>query len=312
MPLDTKQPDVSVIIPVYNRRDVVRRAVTSLLEQDFRRPYEVLVVDDGSTDGTAEVLADFGRCVRVIRQKNGGAASARRTGMLEARASIVAFLDSDDIAEPFHLSRLWTGLHKSTEIVLSWARVADLNGRPFEIERQPLTIDEEGVLRDPLCSALETGCFTASMNLMTYRDLAIRATAGRDHVRAANDYDFTLRLATHGPFGFVDDYTIHCDRRDDGISRTSRALQAGFAVRAAADAVRYSERRDQQVQEMLQYRVGLVWPSAFAQLIKTGHFRLALRVASIGVRTTGLLRNLRPLWWAFNSVRKRAPKTCQT
>src|SRR5689334_20377890 len=114
----TGQPAVSVIIPVFNRRDVILRAVESVLRQDFSLPYEVVVVDDGSTDGTADVVTGIDPRVRVIRTRNGGAAAARRRGIVESRAGVVCFLDSDDLANPNHLSGHWAALNRRPGVVL--------------------------------------------------------------------------------------------------------------------------------------------------------------------------------------------------
>jgi glycosyltransferase involved in cell wall biosynthesis len=91
---------VSAIIPTYNRRAYIRRAIDSVLAQTVPVD-EVIVVDDGSTDGTAEVVTEwFGDRVRLIRQQNTGVSGARRRGIREARGEWIAFLDSDDEWSP--------------------------------------------------------------------------------------------------------------------------------------------------------------------------------------------------------------------
>lgn len=90
---------VSVVIPTFNRADRIRHAVRSALSQSTP-PHEVLVVDDGSTDGTAAELAPLMRSIRYIHKPNGGAASARNRGILHAEGDWIAFLDSDDTWDP--------------------------------------------------------------------------------------------------------------------------------------------------------------------------------------------------------------------
>jgi glycosyltransferase involved in cell wall biosynthesis len=95
-------PAISVVIPTYNRADFLGESIDSVLAQDFA-PYEIIVVDDGSTDSTVEVLAKYGDRIRVIRQANAGFAAAREAGIRIARAPWVAFHDSDDIMLPGRL-----------------------------------------------------------------------------------------------------------------------------------------------------------------------------------------------------------------
>ena len=92
-------PMVSVIIPTYNRADLVSETIDSVLAQSYR-DFEVIVVDDGSTDASGEVLARYGEQIRVVLQENAGEAVARNAGIRVASGEYVGFLDSDDIWLP--------------------------------------------------------------------------------------------------------------------------------------------------------------------------------------------------------------------
>lgn len=96
-------PKISIILPTYNRADTIIRAIRSVQAQTFQ-DWELVVIDDGSTDSTAQVLATLGepRMV-VIHQPNGGMTVARNAGIVAARGEYLAFLDSDDEFLPFHL-----------------------------------------------------------------------------------------------------------------------------------------------------------------------------------------------------------------
>lgn len=106
-------PRVSVIIPTYNRADVIAEAIESVLTQTIPA-YEVIVVDDGSTDKTAEVLSRFGDKILVIRQANAGVSSARNVGINAATGDWIAFLDSDDIWLPDRIAVLCRDVAAST------------------------------------------------------------------------------------------------------------------------------------------------------------------------------------------------------
>ena len=98
------EPLVSVVIPTYNRSSMLQEAVASVLDQDYR-PLELIVVDDGSTDATVEVVRGFGAAIRYLRQDRQGVSAARNAGIAAARGQLIALLDSDDLWLPHKLSR---------------------------------------------------------------------------------------------------------------------------------------------------------------------------------------------------------------
>lgn len=97
-------PLISCVVPVYNGERFVGEAIDSILAQTYR-PLEVIVVDDGSTDGTPAIVQGYGPPVRSVRQDNAGPAAARNRGVAEARGELVGFLDADDLWHPEKLAR---------------------------------------------------------------------------------------------------------------------------------------------------------------------------------------------------------------
>ena len=95
-------PLVSVVVPVYNVAAFLREALHSLVAQDYE-PFEVVVIDDGSTDGSGAIARSYPG-VRYLRQENQGPAAARNAGIAAARGEIVAFADADDVQLPTRLS----------------------------------------------------------------------------------------------------------------------------------------------------------------------------------------------------------------
>ena len=89
-------PLVSVIMPAYNARPYIEQAIRSVLDQDYAQ-IELIVVDDGSNDGTPELAEQFGNRVKVLRQKNAGPAAARNRGFAASQGEFIAFLDADDV-----------------------------------------------------------------------------------------------------------------------------------------------------------------------------------------------------------------------
>ena len=86
---------ISVIIPTFNRIDILNRAIDSVLNQSIN-PYDIIVVDDGSTDGTSDMIKQKYKSIKLIQQKNSGVSAARNNGIKNAQGDWIALLDSDD------------------------------------------------------------------------------------------------------------------------------------------------------------------------------------------------------------------------
>ena len=124
------EPDVSVIIPTYNRALLLRETLESLQAQTYR-DFEAIVVDDGSTDNTGEVVQSFDQRFRYVYQANRGRSSARNNGLSQARGRYIAFLDSDDLYLPCKLQVQVQCLEEHPEVgwVYSSTRNIDEQGR---------------------------------------------------------------------------------------------------------------------------------------------------------------------------------------
>jgi glycosyltransferase involved in cell wall biosynthesis len=123
---------ISIIIPAYNRAALLKNCLESVLAQHYP-VFEIIVVDDGSTDNTKHVIADFGDArIRYVHQQNSGAAVARNNGVNHAKGDYIIFLDSDDAAEPTWLSALVTALNKNQDIVTCGFKRYDSNATLLE------------------------------------------------------------------------------------------------------------------------------------------------------------------------------------
>ena len=109
---------ISIIVPIYNSKQYIKRCVDSILSQTYR-DFELLLVDDGSTDGTSVLCDELGLSderVRVIHQTNSGVAIARNHGMRQARGEYVAFIDSDDYVDSNYLEALIVGIKQGADV----------------------------------------------------------------------------------------------------------------------------------------------------------------------------------------------------
>jgi glycosyltransferase involved in cell wall biosynthesis len=199
-------PRVSIIIPTYNREHTVRAAVQSALEQTYRDT-EIIVVDDGSNDGTEQVLRSFGSRIRVIQQANAGASAARNRGLAEARGDMVAFLDSDDTWFPSKLGWQLSLLDRlGPGVACCLCNIAfsqPVCGRSTSFALADLRPGmDEGVWCNPL-QILPTRFVLFNQALVVRRQALLQVGSFNTQLRVLEDYDLSLRLAALGPWAFV-------------------------------------------------------------------------------------------------------------
>ncbi len=190
---------VSVIIPTFQRREFVQRAVASVLAQSYR-DFELIVVDDGSTDGTREALAPLGEPLRYVWQENRGTALARNAGLSLARGRIVAFLDSDDRWLRDHLEVLVETFDLQPAAVL----VATCPGFLAAGRDQP----SRARLVDPLPRLLIANDIGYVSCIGVRRSSIAAVGAFGEGLEPAEYNDLVVRLALHGPFALVRRRTV--------------------------------------------------------------------------------------------------------
>lgn len=130
-PLKGGAARVSVVVPAYNAAATLDETLASLFAQTHR-PYEIIVVDDGSTDRTADLLRAYGRDVVVVTKPNGGLASARNAGCGAATGDYIAFLDADDLAMPTRIELQAACLDSNPEVVLCFSEFSAFGDQSFE------------------------------------------------------------------------------------------------------------------------------------------------------------------------------------
>lgn len=230
----SRAPDVlfSVVIPTYNRAGLLSEALASVFTQRFT-DYEVIVADDGSTDGTAAVLQSYGDRIRVVRQENRGPGAARNLAAKAARGRYLAFLDSDDRWFP------WS-LEVYASIVIGAARSpVFIAGKPavFSKVAQLESVTEVSVaigsFPDYYASGEEWRWYSASSFVISAD--AFQAIDGFAPVWInGEDADLAMRLGTAGPFVHVNapPTFAYRDHAASLVSETGRTLEgARYALR---------------------------------------------------------------------------------
>lgn len=225
---------VSVVIPAYNRGYVVAKAVQSALDQQGVT-VEVIVVDDGSADDTADVAAACGPAVRVLRQANAGVSAARNAGLQASRGEFVALLDSDDTWLPWKLSAQLAVMRRWPEVGMVWSDMSALDPqghllqqaylRTFYTAHRRVRLEDvlldagelrdycaaaQGwgaarVLRGDLFSAMFLGNLVHTSTVLLRRS-RLAAAGGFDTRlrRSGEDYEFHLRTCSLGPVAYID------------------------------------------------------------------------------------------------------------
>ncbi len=236
---------LSVIIPTYNRRPVLARALRSVLDQK-PAPDEVLVVDDGSTDGTPEWLAREFPSVILIRQANQGPAAARNRGIEKASGTWLAFLDSDDEWLPGKLKSQWDFFHAHPEYRMAqteelWIR----NGQRVNPMKKH---QKHGGWIFDKCLPL---CLISPSAVMLQKSLLEETGVFDESYPACEDYELWLRITARYPVGLIarpgiKKYGGHDDQR----SREFPAMDR-FRIRALIKTLESGLLNSEQTQSAL-------------------------------------------------------------
>jgi glycosyltransferase involved in cell wall biosynthesis len=226
--LQTAEPRVSVIIPCYNQAHFLGDAVESVLNQSYPH-FEIIVVDDGSTDNTSEVAARYNQ-VRCIRQQNQGLSAARNTGLRESTCEYLVFLDSDDRLLPDALSTGLKYLEAQPEraFVSGHYRLINAEGEPQETNPQP-HIEEEHYL-----ALLQNNYITVPASVMYRREIFDRVGDFDTALKSSEDYDLYMRISRAHPVychgALVAEYRAHGSNMS---SNSERMLKATLSVHSA-------------------------------------------------------------------------------
>lgn len=214
-------PEVSVVIPTYNSAQYVVEAVESVLAQTYQ-DFEILVIDDGSTDETEQVMRSYPAPVRYIRQQNGGVARARNRGIQESRGRYVAFLDADDTWLLCKLERQLEALQQQPQYRACYAAftVVDATLNPLGISRsrRQASALEDLLLRGNVLATPSTViCERSLFDLVGGFDPALSQCA---------DWDMWVRLAAQTEFLYLDEPFVTYRQHGTNMSRNAPLLES--------------------------------------------------------------------------------------
>lgn len=218
-------PAVSVIIPTYNRASILGQTLESVFGQTIT-PSEVIVVDDGSTDGTAQVVQqllvkypDWSSRLRFVQQANQGKSAALNHGLKLVRHDWIAYNDSDDLWLPTKLEQQFATIARFPEcgVCFTDSRFVnnpEMNFTAFAQVRKPYR-GAAGMIADPLPRVCRPPHGIYMQSVIVHRDIMKRVSGFDTRFWVSQDTDFVFRLARESPFCYVSEALVHVDRRAD-------------------------------------------------------------------------------------------------
>jgi glycosyltransferase involved in cell wall biosynthesis len=211
-------PAVSVVIATYNRANYLAETIDSVLGQSFQK-FELILVDDGSTDETRRIVAPYGSRVRYLYQQNRGPSAARNLGARNASAGWISIQDSDDLCLPNHLETLYGYADKHPESGMVFANGSYLGGPAHNRETiipaaKSRRLADEGVRLEDLFDKSIVRLQAALISKRCYDDVG-----GHDEsLRISMDLDLTFRLISRYPVAYLDEVVFSYRRHSGNIS----------------------------------------------------------------------------------------------
>jgi glycosyltransferase involved in cell wall biosynthesis len=230
-------PAVSVVIATFNRADVLAETIDSILAQTFQ-DFELIVVDDGSTDNTRAAVERYGSRLRYFYQKNRGPSSARNLGVRRARAPWIAIQDSDDISLPNHLESLYRYVQEFPDCGMVFANGSYLGG--FKHKRETIIplkksrrLSEKGVQLADLFEKSIVRLQAALISKKVYESIG-----GHDEsLWICMDLDLALRLYMNAPVAYLDK-ALFAYRKHEGNIGRNEDLRLAENIRVIEKLVR--------------------------------------------------------------------------
>lgn len=289
-------PQVSVVVPAYNVRSYIEQVLDSLKSQSFEN-FEVIIVDDGSTDDTAEVVKPF--CDRdsrfqLLQKPNGGLSSARNYGIRHAHAPYIALLDGDDTYKPDKLATHVAVLDRDSDVgvVYSASQAIRDDGRPTF-----MTLSGKPLVSDPLIAFLYKNFIGHGSNAVFRRCLFDEVGEFDEGLRSSEDVDFWLRIAAtrHWRFHRIPQVLCCYRVRPSGLSFNVAQMQ-----RSHEQVLEAAYRRSPDVVEP-------ALPRAYAYM-----YRYLARLSLTAGDAEQARRFIEQAWSADRSIFYRDPRSLLT
>ncbi len=234
------KPLVSVIIPAYNAQDMIGETLDSILAQTYRN-LEIIVVDDGSTDQTAQVVQGYGSRVLYYYQKNsGGCAVPRNTGIERSSGDFLCFIDADDLMAPDRVALQVAFMERYPRVGLVFSDYRNFNQDGLYSEShfqtcprlRPQLRDRKELILENACLLLAQENFGIAGSFLLRKDMLKFESGFEPTLRACEDFHFYFRLARHTPVGVINQVGMLRRLHADSMSTNPvRMLSEGIRSR---------------------------------------------------------------------------------
>lgn len=309
---------VSVIIPAFEAAATIRQTLNSVLAQTYRE-FEVIVVDDGSSDGTVAIVEEFverDTRFRLVRQGNAGVGAARNTAILKAQGEYIAPLDADDTWLPQKLEKQLARMAQcgnQTGLVYCWSTMVDSHGGLLSESSQIV----EGRLRRALILRNVVGNGSAPLlRAVALAKVGLYLTRSeQDGAQGCEDWDLYLRIAEHFGIRVVPEYLLAYRQAGSMMSANAENMAASFAVVMR----RARERNCDLPSSIFRWSAGYFYSHLVQISYHWGHHQRCLRYSKEAVRadpalllTAGVYRTfIKSLFNVMMGSRRkhRAPET---
>ncbi|MBC2715380.1 MAG: glycosyltransferase [Desulfobacteraceae bacterium] len=281
MPKNLNTPLVSVIIPTYNRAWALKKAIDSVLEQDYKN-FELIVVDDGSTDDTEALIKAYEKSVKFIQQPNLGVSAARNKGIAVSSGALVAFLDSDDYWYPEKLSAQVEFFNANPDALICqteeiWIR----NGKKVNPKKKHQKLS--GMIFIPSLAL----CLISPSAVMMRKNLFAKIDAFDESLPACEDYDLWLRITCRYPVQLIDTpLTVKTGGHEDQLSSTTGLDKYRiYALKKILKSDFLSESQYQATENMLKKKCMIYADGCMKhgrKTVATYYYRLAEEIETKG------------------------------
>ena len=221
-------PIVSVIIPTYNRKKLLIETLTSVFEQEYK-DFEIIVVDDGSTDNTKEALHAIitNNLIKYIYQDNAGSSSARNAGIKNAKGKYLTFLDSDDLYSPTKLRKQVVYLDKNLNISIIHCDYSKFDNSGIDLGYRNTSFFEGWIYP----SILKQWSMLMGVSCVMVRSNIFEKVGFFDEsLEAAEDLDMWARIAYHYEFRRIPENLVKIRAHSSSMSANKEGLEKTFRI----------------------------------------------------------------------------------